>query len=256
MSKPPSPSVRAAEPDGQPIPRKVRLGRGEVVGAVELQARARAALCVAIEAACPDVLDALAALSPDVGRVEFMVWSRRFNLDAAWVRDYAEMTLDAWEHLPEHRGRRWFGFDRGDWAMSNVPDKPFEATFTAWQGWTPSWERRKDARRWLLASFRDWVKTQPQAIDAYLDAVESAHRAAFEEDRTEHSATPTARDREHYRWAALYLCGDNGDKAPGWPFERIAEHVGAERQTVQGAVSPVLAELGLRARRPGRPRKR
>jgi len=257
--------------------RKVRLlGRGDRIAEKDRLELSRRHLFQAIEDNCPHVVEALATVPDRASYPAVTAWAARFNLSAEWA---IELAIEA-----HWRARWWlpdYHPDRADlnlrsWrdhlgpVLAEVPsweestDQPFlphtsrvpielqtfECPALELRGYDPTREKRSAARTRLRRAVREWADQRRKDIDSYLSLVDA--RVNAQGDVT----SSPGRDREHYRWAALYLCGDNGDKAPGWHFERIAEHVGAERQTVQGAVSPVLAELGLRARRPGRPRKR
>lgn len=225
--------------------RKARLGRGVVAHPDEVVARSGLALLAAVEKHCPEVLEAAAAAGPE--GVE--AWAERYNLAAPWCRELVgEWVRHPQDEPPWHRPEVWHWAGRpypgADRLVFRVPRGPSFQVY----GWNPEGPTpRAEAQERMLRQLREQVDEVlgedhtaelARQVDAYLKRVE-----------TDLPRTP-GRDREHYRWAALYLCR-------GLSYQRIADMLAeedpsrenVERSTVSDAVSRTLRPLGLSRRR-------
>lgn len=116
-----------------------------------------------------------------------------------------------------------------DYETILVPERvrPFEFSFPAFE---PFEERTADWQKRCRAAF-------DQAVKTHLGERDPGGKKA-----------PKLTELDHFRWAALAMCGDNGDVTFGWTFARVAAAAGrtVSEKTVQSAVARVLRIVGLR----------
>jgi hypothetical protein len=238
--------------------RKARLGRGVVVSPAEAVARFGLALFAAIEEHCPNVFAALVAAGPR-GVEE---WSRHFHLDAEWCRELALHRVRSPESEPPWKRPDvwgWSGrpYPRADSPVFRLPGGP---AFRV-HGWNPEGPTpRGEARERMLRQLQeraDEVLGEDHGATRKLTRHVNEYLARVEAEARERLPRTPPRDREHFRWAALYLCDANGDRPPGWSsFERLAKHLGHYGEsTVREPVTEILDKLELTGNPQGRPPK-
>lgn len=224
------------------------LGIGGVSDQEIALAHARNALLEAIRTETPHVMEALAKVAADDDDA-VQRWATGFNLNSPWCKEIAAFTLRVWQQSPSLCSKRlWGKVLTPPYRKSGVPGQRLIDFRIIGLGWSPDLETRYDARTRLCQQF-------DLEVERYLDGVGAQLPDGYEPTRTK-----TAR---HFRWTALYLCGERGDGAYGWSYRQLADHMSSEQHSVSDSTSTVrdaikdvmrLVDLPMPQRPGGRPR--
>lgn len=258
-------------------------GRGDPLEALRFAAQLQ--FLEALAEYCPHVLDSLwklfsppyeFAMSPEEDRKRIEEWMLlyrlrvitrserpdllRCKLCTTWVEHAARITTGEWFPNRERPERLVFFFGQNYFSPSGPVEKPHyyrEAVLAGKldeeRAMLPGTRTASLPRTWtinlpIFEPFEDRVAEWKRRCREKVDAAIAAHLA----DRDPGGPrTPKMIEPDHFKWAALFVCGENEDGTFGWTFTRIRRLAGrSSASTVHRAVRNILNLIGIDVERP------